>query len=322
MSILTNPVTVSVIVLCVLSLLKLNVLLAMLVACIAGGLAGGIPIYAAEGDSVMKLLTSGFSGNATTALAYVLLGTFATAIATTGLADIVSKKLSKIIGTKKLVLLGMITLIACLSQNLIPIHIAYIPILIPPMLVLMNKMRLDRRAVACCLAFGHKAPYIRFPLHGRRALHDELFAVPCGTAPAGTGRGVRKAHIACAAGGSNRCQRFHVPLDRLHAYRADGGDDVVVILAERAADERRADAGERRDLIVAGIYVRDDLVGSQGIVVVVRIGMVHQLVAALNDGLGLLGVLVRPVADNEKGTLHAVVREHIKDLLCVVRPPG
>ena len=56
-----------------------------------------IPIYAAEGDSVMKLLTSGFSGNATTALAYILLGTFATAIATTGLADIVSKKLSKII---------------------------------------------------------------------------------------------------------------------------------------------------------------------------------------------------------------------------------
>ena len=163
MSILTNPVTVSVIVLCVLSLLKLNVLLAMLVACIAGGLVGGIPIYAESGDSVMSLLTSGFSGNATTALAYILLGTFATAVATTGRADIVAKKLSKIIGTKKLVLLGMITLIACLSQNLIPIHIAYIPILIPPMLVLMNKMRLDRRAVACCLAFGHKAPYIAIP---------------------------------------------------------------------------------------------------------------------------------------------------------------
>ena len=115
---------------------------------------------------------------------------------------------------------------------------------------------------------------------------------------------------------------LHIPLDGLHADGADGGNDMVVVLAERAADERRADAGERRDLIVAGIYVRDDLVGSQGIVVVVRIGMVHQLVAALNDGLGLLGVLVRPVADNEKGTLHAVVREHIKDLLCVIRPPG
>lgn len=60
----------------------------------------------------------------------------------------------------------MITLIACLSQNLIPIHIAYIPILIPPMLVLMNKMRLDRRAVACCLAFGHKAPTFDFHCTG------------------------------------------------------------------------------------------------------------------------------------------------------------
>ena len=84
MAILTNPVTVSVIVLCVLSLLKLNVLLAMLVACIVGGLVGGIPIWAEEGDTIMSLLTGGFTGNATTALAYVLLGVFATAIATTG----------------------------------------------------------------------------------------------------------------------------------------------------------------------------------------------------------------------------------------------
>lgn len=163
MEILTNPVTISVIVLCVLSLLKLNVLLSMLIACVVGGLVGGIPIYAEEGDTIMGLLTGGFSGNATTALSYVLLGTFATAIATTGLAEILSKKLSRIIGGKKLVLLGAITIIACLSQNLIPVHIAYIPILIPPMLAMMNQMKLDRRAAACCLAFGHKAPYIAIP---------------------------------------------------------------------------------------------------------------------------------------------------------------
>ncbi len=163
MSILTNPVTVSVIVLCVLSLMKLNVLLSMLAACIVGGLVGGIPIYAESGDTIMGLLTGGFTGNATTALAYILLGTFATAIASTGLTDIASKKLSKVIGTKKYVLLGMLTLIACMSQNIIPVHIAYIPILVPPMLALMNRMRLDRRAAACCLAFGHKAPYIAIP---------------------------------------------------------------------------------------------------------------------------------------------------------------
>ena len=165
MEILTNPVTISVIVLCVLSLLKLNVLLSMLSACVVGGLVGGIPIYTTEDvPTIMSLLTGGFSGNATTALSYILLGTFATAIATTGLAEILSKKLSRIIGGKKLVLLGAITLIACLSQNLIPVHIAYIPILIPPMLAMMNQMKLDRRAAACCLAFGHKAPYIAIPM--------------------------------------------------------------------------------------------------------------------------------------------------------------
>lgn len=158
MEIITNPVTISVIVLCVLSLLKLNVLLSMLIACVVGGLIGGMDI-----SGIMSTLTGGFSGNATTALSYILLGTFATAIATTGLAEILSKKLSRIIGGKKLVLLGAITLIACLSQNLIPVHIAYIPILIPPMLAMMNEMKLDRRAAACCLAFGHKAPYIAIP---------------------------------------------------------------------------------------------------------------------------------------------------------------
>ena len=53
--------------------------------------------------------------------------------------------------------------ISILSQNLIPVHIAFIPILIPPLLPLMNRLKLDRRAVACALAFGLKAPYIAIP---------------------------------------------------------------------------------------------------------------------------------------------------------------
>ena len=83
----------------------LNVLLSMLIACIIGGVAGGIPLVSApEGtQTVMQLLTGGFASNATTALAYILLGTFATCIATTGLADILSKKLSRLLGGHKLV---------------------------------------------------------------------------------------------------------------------------------------------------------------------------------------------------------------------------
>ena len=179
-SLLTNPVTISVLVLCVLCLTGLNVLLSMLIACIIGGVAGGIPLLnAPEGtQTVMQLLTGGFASNATTALAYILLGTFATCIATTGLADILSKKLSRLLGGHKLALIGVLTLVACLSQNLIPVHIAYIPILVPPLLGMMNRMRLDRRAVACALAFGHKAPYITIPfgfgLIFQRVIADNL----------------------------------------------------------------------------------------------------------------------------------------------------
>ena len=96
---------------------------------------------------------------------------------------------------------------------------------------------------------------------------------------------------------------------------------MVVILAEGAANKRRTNPCERLELIVAGIHIFDDLLRRQRIVVVVCVGMVHQLAAAVYDGLGLLRILVRPVADDEEGTLHTVVREHIENLLRVVRPP-
>lgn len=77
MSNLLNPVIVAVILLCVLCLLKVNVLLSMLVSLFVAGLIGGLPVVADEGVSIMNSVTSGFTSNAETALAYVLLGTLA-----------------------------------------------------------------------------------------------------------------------------------------------------------------------------------------------------------------------------------------------------
>ncbi|HWP50990.1 MAG TPA: SLC13 family permease [Clostridia bacterium] len=156
---LLNPVIVAVSVLCILCLMKMNILLAMIVSLFAGGLVGGLGL-----KGTMASLLAGFGSNGETALAYVLLGTFATAMATTGIVDILGQKLTKIIGDKKMVFLLILAFIACLSQNAIPIHIAFIPILIPPLLGLMNKLKIDRRAAACSLAFGLKAPYITLPV--------------------------------------------------------------------------------------------------------------------------------------------------------------
>lgn len=158
MSVLLNPVLISVVVLCLLCLCKLNVLMSLVIAALTGAVLAGILV-----PEAMEILCGGFGANAGTALAYIFLGTFASAVAATGLADIMSKKLSRIMGKNSILLLLILAGIACLSQNLVPVHIAFIPIMIPPMLALFNDMKVDRRAAACSLAFGLKAPYICVP---------------------------------------------------------------------------------------------------------------------------------------------------------------
>ena len=159
-----NPVIVAVLLLCVLCLLKINVLLSMLVSLTVAGLIGGLPVVSSGDEvSIMSCVIDGFSSNAETALAYVLLGTFASCMAYTGITEILSVKIAKTVKGNRWLLLGILLIIACASQNIIPIHIAYIPILVPPLLSMMNKMKLDRRGVACTIAFGHKAPYIALP---------------------------------------------------------------------------------------------------------------------------------------------------------------
>lgn len=159
MEILTNPIVVSVIVMSVLCLLKMNVLFAILIAAIVAGATGGLAI-----DKTVSILIGGMGGNSETALSYILLGTLAVAIGRSGLADIVARKITKVVGNKKAAFVFLIAFVSCFSQNLIPVHIAFIPILIPPLLVVMNHMKLDRRAVACALTFGLKAPYVSLPV--------------------------------------------------------------------------------------------------------------------------------------------------------------
>lgn len=153
-----NPVIVSVILLCALCLLRVNVLLALIIAAISAGLCAHMSI-----DKVMNTFIQGMGANSETALSYILLGAFAAAMTHTGLAQILARRIALFIGNNKYLLLFIIGVIAVMSQNLIPVHIAFIPILIPPLLGVMNKLKLDRRAVATTLAFGLKAPYIALP---------------------------------------------------------------------------------------------------------------------------------------------------------------
>lgn len=159
MEILLNPVIISVIVLSVLCLLKLPVLLALLVSALVAGLSAGIGLTESIG-----IFVGGMGGNANTALSYILLGALAYTINKTGAADILAKKIASVVKGNKFTLAIIITLTAMASGTIVPIHIAFIPILIPPLLSLMNKMKMDRRMLAICFGFGLKAPYITIPI--------------------------------------------------------------------------------------------------------------------------------------------------------------
>ncbi len=158
-SIWSNPAFVAIICMSVLSLLRLNVMLSMISATLIAGLMGGLGIVES-----FNAMIDGMKGNLNIALSYILLGALAVAIAKSNLIKVALNKLIGLMNYKRSTFCFLIAFIACFSQNLVPVHIAFIPILIPPLLHLMNRLELDRRALACALTFGLQAPYLVLPV--------------------------------------------------------------------------------------------------------------------------------------------------------------
>ena len=176
-----NAVIIAVLVMVGLSLARVSVVFALVVGALVGGLVGGLSI-----EATLAAFNDGVGGGAKVALAYATLGAFAVAISRSGLPDLLAQRLIRLLGQEasarrqarvKYLLLGAVLLVSVSSQNLIPVHIAFIPILIPPLLKVMNQLRLDRRAVACVLTFGLTAPYMLLPVgFGAIFLNDILLA--------------------------------------------------------------------------------------------------------------------------------------------------
>jgi len=167
-----NPVTLSVLVMVVLCLLKFNIILSVIIASVFAGFFSGMPLsnitIVVDGENVavpgiMQTFIGGMAGMNNIALAYVLLGALAYALQASGLAAKFANVLNRLFGKTSWLFLIVLAVIASFSQNLIPIHIAFVPILVPPLLIMMNRLKIDRRAAACSIAFGLKAPYILLP---------------------------------------------------------------------------------------------------------------------------------------------------------------
>ena len=164
-----NSVIIAVIVVVALSLMRVSVVLSLMIGAITAGLLSGMDV-----KTIVDVFNKGLGGGAPVALAYATLGAFAVALSRTGLTQQFSNWLigkvnhnaetgKSATSIKWALFIGLI-LAGFASGTIIPVHIAFIPILIPPLLHVMNKLQLDRRAVACAITFSITVMYMTFPI--------------------------------------------------------------------------------------------------------------------------------------------------------------
>lgn len=162
-----NAVLIAVLVMVILSLCRLNVVLSLFIGALAGGLVSGLGI-----DKTIVTFTGGIVDGSEVALSYALLGGFAAILSYSGITDYFVEKIINMLKkdntvktrtvTKVTILVSLI-IISCMSQNILPVHIAFIPIIIPPLLSLFNELKIDRRLIAVILTFGLNFPYVLMP---------------------------------------------------------------------------------------------------------------------------------------------------------------
>ena len=178
-----NAVIIAVVVMLVLSLLRVNVVLSLVIGGVIGGLTGGLSI-----TDTITAFNDGVGGGAQVALSYGLLGGFAVAISKTGIPDLLIMGVLKIVrkngdsenkALAKAMIFFFILIMAIFSQNLIPIHIAFVPLLIPPILKILNLFEVDRRIIACIITFGLIMPYMFLP-YGFGAIYRDIVATQIG----------------------------------------------------------------------------------------------------------------------------------------------
>ncbi|RYS32130.1 sodium:proton antiporter [Staphylococcus pseudintermedius] len=162
-----NAVLIAVVIMIVLCLCRLNVVISLFISALIGGWIAGLPF-----DKTITTFTENIVDGAEVALSYALLGGFAALISYSGITDYLVRKVilsiraeeTKVSRIKvKVLIIVSLLLLSIMSQNVIPVHIAFIPIVIPPLLSLFNELKIDRRLIAMIIGFGLCFPYVLLP---------------------------------------------------------------------------------------------------------------------------------------------------------------
>lgn len=162
-----NAVVIAVILMIVLCLCRLNVVISLFISALVGGLISGMSI-----EKVINVFGKNIVDGAEVTLSYALLGGFAALISYSGIIDYLVGKIINAIHAEnsrwsrvkvKVTIIIALLAMSIMSQNLIPVHIAFIPIVIPPLLSLFNDLKIDRRLIGLIIGFGLCFPYVLLP---------------------------------------------------------------------------------------------------------------------------------------------------------------
>lgn len=162
-----NAVVIAVILMIVLCLCRLNVVISLFISALVAGLISGMSI-----EKVINVFGKNIVDGAEVALSYALLGGFSALISYSGITDYLVGKIINAIHAEnsrwsrvkvKVTIIIALLAMSIMSQNLIPVHIAFIPIVIPPLLSLFNDLKIDRRLIGLIIGFGLCFPYVLLP---------------------------------------------------------------------------------------------------------------------------------------------------------------
>ena len=171
-----NAVVIAVILMIILCLCRLNVVISLFISALVGGLISGMNL-----EKVINVFGKNIVDGAEVALSYALLGGFAALISYSGITDYLVGKIiasihaenSRLSRVKvKIIIIIALLAMSIMSQNLIPVHIAFIPIVIPPLVSLFNDLRIDRRLIALVIGFGLCFPYVLLPYGFGQIFHQ------------------------------------------------------------------------------------------------------------------------------------------------------
>ena len=154
LTILTNPIILSVIVMVALCLLKLNVFLSMILASLLCALLGGATVT----DGFVTFYSN--MGNDNRMVLFLLfLAVLAAAMQYNNVGEVLAPRVAKLIGNRLWLFPLVLLVLGVIAETFVLVGVSFLLIIIPPLLRLLTDYKVDRRllviATCCGLQIGY-----------------------------------------------------------------------------------------------------------------------------------------------------------------------